>query len=336
MHTQKASKNIDMRELAPCPKLFVVGCPRSGTSWVTSLIAAHPEVVAVPRETHVYRLVYEPFVDLPKWNWRRRLRSWKGILRRYGVKPLLFGFGPQDIWQGILRDHQILNRLDSHGLHGLVSYEVLKLLIKAIRSQVPETDRGLVQAEELIAAMFERFIEQYGQPGQSILEKTPMHIRYAEQILWRFPEARIIEVIRDGRDVCVSYNALAQQQRWAQIGTTGAIRQWKKCIEWGETIHERPGLRERIHRVRYEALKADPERSLQQIFSFAKLTWEDQQIKEIVKSADIGRIAKKGEGQYVRSGTVGEWKEKLSETELAMCHDIAGEQLARLGYIADN
>ncbi|MGD1952465.1 MAG: sulfotransferase [Leptolyngbyaceae cyanobacterium] len=336
MHTQEADKSIDMGDLAPCPKLFVVGCPRSGTSWVTSLIAAHSGVVAVPRETHVYRLVYEPFVDLPTWSWQRRLRSWKGILRRYGLKPLLFGFEPKDIWQGILRDHQILNRPESHGLHGLVSYEALKRLINAIRFQVPETDRGLVQAEELIAAMFDRFIEQYGQPGQTILEKTPMHIRYAEQILWRFPEAKIVEVIRDGRDVCVSYNALGQQQRWAQIGSAGAIRQWKQCVEWGEAIHERSGLRDRIHTVRYEALKADPERSLQQIFSFAKLSWEDHQIKEIVKAADISRIAEKGEGQYVRSGSVGEWKEQLSEAELAMCQEIAGEQLARLGYTVSN
>ena len=323
-----------MGELAPHPKLFVVGCPRSGTSWVTSLIMAHPDVVAVPRETHVYRLVYEPFIDLPKWNWQRRLRSWKGILRRYGLKPLLFGFEPKDIWQGILRDHQILNRPDSHGLHGLVSYEDLKRLIKAIRSQVPEANRGLMQAEELIAAMFAQFVKQYGQPGQTILEKTPMHIRYAEQILWRFPEARIVEVVRDGRDVCVSYNALGQQQRWAQIGTAGAIRQWKKCVEWGAAIHERPGLRSRIHTVRYEALKADPERGLQQIFQFANLEWNEPQIEKIVKTADISRIAQKGEGQYVRSGSVGDWQEQLSEQEIALCHEIAGEQLARLGYTA--
>ena len=335
MHTQEAGKSLGIGEMVPCPKLFVVGCPCSGTSWVTSLIAAHPDVVAVPRETHVYRLVYEPFVDLPTWNWQRRLRSWKRILRRYGLKPLLFGFKPKDIWQGILRDYQILNHPDSHGLHGLVSYEELKLLIKAIRSQVPETNRGLVQAEELIAAMFARFVERYSQPGQTILEKTPMHIRYVEQILWRFPEARIVEVIRDGRDVCVSYNTLAKQQRWAQIGTVAAIRQWKKCVEWGEVVHDRPGLRERIHTVRYEALRADPERSLQQILSFAKLTWEEYQTKKIVKAADINRIADKGDGQYVRSGSVDDWKEQLSDGEVAMCNEVAGELLTKLGYRAD-
>ena len=332
MHTQQVGKNSDMSQLASYPKLFVVGCPRSGTSWVTSLITAHPQVVAVPRETHVYRLVYEPFVELPRWTWQRRLRAWKGIVRRYGLKPLLLGFQPADIWRGILRDHQILNRPDSHGLHGLVSYADLKALMQAIRAQVPETNRGLVQAEELIAAMFDRFFEHYGQPGQTVLEKTPMHIRYAEQILWRFPEARMIEVVRDGRDVCVSYNALAKQQRWAQIGTAGAIRQWKQCVEWGEFIRERSGLRERVHRVRYEALKANPHQSLQQMFEFANLDWTQQQVAEIVKAADISRIAEKGEGHYVRSGSVGDWQEQLSESELALCNEIAGEQLVRLGY----
>lgn len=334
MHTQQVGKHVDMEQLAPYPKLFVVGCPRSGTSWVTSLITGHPNVVAVSRETHVYRLVYEPFVELPRWSWQRRLQSWKGILRRYGLKPLLLGFKPGDIWQGILREHQILNRPDSHGLHGLVSYADLKSLIQAIRAQVPETNRGLVQAEELIAAMFDRFFEHHGHPGQTVLEKTPMHIRYAEQILWRFPEARIIEVVRDGRDVCVSYNALAKQQRWARIGTTNAIRQWKQCVEWGELIRERPGLRDRVHRVQYEALKANPERSLQQIFEFVNLEWNNQQVAELVKAADISRITEKGEGQYVRSGVVGNWKEQLSESDLILCHEIAGEQLVRLGYAA--
>ena len=204
--------------------------------------------------------------------------------------------------------------------------------MRRFRREVPDTDRGLLQAEELIAAMFARFFERHGQPGQTVLEKTPMHIRYAEQILWRFPEARIIEVVRDGRDVCVSYNALAKQENWAKVGTAGAMRQWKRCVEWGEIIRERPGLRNRVHTVRYEALKADPERSLQQIFQFSNLPSNEEQVEAIVAAEDISRVQQKGEGQYVRSGSVGDWKEQLSAAEIAMCDEIAGEQLIRLGY----
>ena len=118
------------------------------------------------------------------------------------------------------------------------------------------------------------------------------------------------------------------------MGTADAIRQWKQCIEWGEIIRERSGLRERVHRVRYEALKANLNQSLQQIFEFANLAWNQQQVAEIVKAADISRITEKGEGHYVRSGLVGNWQEQLSESELAMCNEIAGEQLVRLDYDA--
>lgn len=320
---------LAMSQLSPCPKLFVVGCPHSGTALVASLMAEHTDVVLVPRETQIYQLVYEPFIELPRWNWQRRWRSWPFILRRYGIKPLLLGFQPADIWRGILRNYRRLHQTDGHGL---VSYGELKALIQLIRADIPETNRGLVQAEELIAAMFDRFSERYVHPGQTILERTPLHICYAEQILWRFPEARIVEVIRDGRDVCVSYNALAQQEGRTRLGTTDAIWQWKQCVEWGELIRNRPGLGARVYTVRYEALKADPQGCMGKLFEFANLSWDEQQIREIIKTADMGRGKNQGDGQDVKSGLVGGWKQHLSGADVAVCDEIAGEQLVRSGY----
>lgn len=319
-----------MTDPATYPKLFVVGCPRSGTSWVTGLLASHPDVVMVPAETHIYRLVYEPFVELPTWDWQRRLRSWKGILRRYGPKPLLLGFQASAIWPGIRRDYQILNHPDSHGLHVLVSEAELRQCLKEARSQ-PGT--ALEQAEHLIVALFDIFFARHGNPSQTLLEKTPLHIRYGDRILRRFPEARIIEVIRDGRDVCASYNALAEQQAWARIGTAGAIRQWKRCVKWSEQLRAQPDLAPRFHTVHYEALKADPVTSLQQMFNFARLAWSDAQITDIVAASDISRFRDRGEGQYIRKGAVGDWQNQLSPAEVALCHKIAGEQLRRFGYV---
>ncbi|MEO0538915.1 MAG: sulfotransferase [Cyanobacteria bacterium P01_A01_bin.123] len=313
--------------MPPSPKLFIVGCPRSGTSWVTTLIAGHPDVVMVPIETHIYRLIYEPFLELPTWDYHQRLRSWKGILRRYGLKPLLLGLQPADIWRGILRDYQILNHPDSYGLHALADYDDLKAFIKTVKP-----GNELEQAEDLIAHLFDLFLKRHGRPGQTLLEKTPMHIRYADRILRRFPEARIIEVIRDGRDVCASYNALAQQQAWARVGTAGAIRQWKRCVTWGEQFRAQAEFASRMHVVRYEALKADTTTSLQQIFNFAQLDYTSKQITNIVAAADISRIKERGEGQYIRKGIVGDWKHQLSESEVALCQEIAGKQLMQLGY----
>lgn len=35
-------------------KFFVVGCPRSGTSWLTKMIGSHPNILKVPSESHAY------------------------------------------------------------------------------------------------------------------------------------------------------------------------------------------------------------------------------------------------------------------------------------------
>ena len=67
------------------------------------------------------------------------------------------------------------------------------------------------------------------------------------------------------------------------------------------------------------------ERYLRQIFEFANLTSDKEQIEAIVAAEDINRITEKSEGQYMRSGSVEDWKEQLSEAEVAMCDEVAGE-----------
>ncbi|MEO1590246.1 MAG: sulfotransferase [Cyanobacteria bacterium J06632_22] len=313
------------------PKLFVVGCPRSGTSWVTSLVGGHPDVVSIPIETHAYRLIYEPFLSLSQQSLQQRCKAWKGILRRYGPKPLLLGFEAKDIWRGILRDYDILNRPTSHGLHALANRETFRTLLQSAQAS---SDSVINQAENFIAYLLDHFYEQQGYPGMTLLEKTPLHLRYVEPMLRRFPEARVIEVIRDGRDVCVSYNALAKTQTWARIGTAGAIRQWRRCIEWGEAHRSQPDLTARILPVRYEQLKAHPTEQLAHIFDFAGLHWHPQQLQHIVQAHDIERIRYRGEGQYVRQGRVGSWRQAMSTADQQLCTTLAGQQLTQLGYMA--
>jgi len=69
-----------------CGRVFLVGCPRSGTTLLQSLLAAHPLVTSFP-ETHF-------FVDLvPSRAWARRLGL---VSRRAGARLALIraGIGP--------------------------------------------------------------------------------------------------------------------------------------------------------------------------------------------------------------------------------------------------
>ena len=57
-----------MSETTDRRTLFVVGCPRSGTTWVQLLLAQHPLVATAP-ETQIFAYYLESFKR--QWNWER-------------------------------------------------------------------------------------------------------------------------------------------------------------------------------------------------------------------------------------------------------------------------
>ncbi len=77
-------------------RIFIVGCPRSGTTLLQSLLAAHPDIISFP-ESHFYRHLLER---------RTPLRQWLGLASR-GAKPRLEEFlheiGQTDTQQWIPR-----------------------------------------------------------------------------------------------------------------------------------------------------------------------------------------------------------------------------------------
>ncbi len=64
-----------MREDIDC-RLFLVGCARSGTKLLQSLLAAHPEILSFP-ESHFFRYL------IPYASWRKRLGLARPKIRRH-------------------------------------------------------------------------------------------------------------------------------------------------------------------------------------------------------------------------------------------------------------
>ncbi|MGD1804425.1 sulfotransferase [Dapis sp. BLCC M126] len=165
-----------------------------------------------------------------------------------------------------------------------------------------------------------------------LLEKTPQHFRYIDVILNQFPEAKSIEIIRDGRDVCVSYQARSKTARWARQSTTSMIKIWKKAIETVEKVKADPEIGDRIYSVRYENLRTDPQQELSKIFDFIGLDYDSTLIDKIIDTTDISKVKNKGEGKHIRQGSIGEWQTRLSPEDIGLWEELGGDTLARLGY----
>jgi PAS domain S-box-containing protein len=180
------------------------------------------------------------------------------------------------------------------------------------------------------------FIERFqaaclARSGKSVwAEKTPENIRQFPAIARRFPRARLVHVIRDGRDVACSL----RRAEWMKLEkiTGGAPRNSPEVLEtciryWAERVAFGRSLAgsSRYHEIRYEDLVADPERTLRGLLAFAGLAWDPRMLQ-----ADEASPTR--DGRPIYGGSAGRWRRELSAGEAEIVARHAGLLLADLGY----
>jgi len=206
-------------------RLFIVGCPRSGTTVLQRCLANHPEAVSFP-ETGFFRQLCGNHA------WTRIAQS--GFARRSRVL-------------------RAFRRLEDKALpHGTaVPYMASSAPIHRVRIAVNEFTRML---DEVAA-----------KNGNSLwVEKTPIHYRTTRVIHKYVPEVTIIHVIRDGRAVLASIRDRATKwpERFNQENSvTWGIKEWNRAIRRCETDLKKT----RVHAIIYEDFVSAPEATLQSI-----------------------------------------------------------------------
>lgn len=169
-------------------------------------------------------------------------------------------------------------------------------------------------------------------------EKTPKHVHCLDRILQYRPDAKIVIIIRDGRDVATS-----MQSRTGDLAA--GIERWIADNAAGERYWNHPG----VHRLRYEDIVDDFERSLRGLMTFLGEAFEP--MMRDYHSAPIRfyseTIAKPSSAfgdnhaQY-RNWQInqplfdgrGRWRQ-LSPADKALVKQRAGDMLVRYGYTSD-
>jgi hypothetical protein len=186
-------------------RTFIVGCPRSGTTFVQALLARHPAVYTLP-ETAFFERLYD---DLP-WRWgdhragprRRRWRQRLGLMRkgvRPAIVPLLHALGGERVVAGHVPFHA-----DACAVRFIALLDAL-----ALQADCPLW-----------------------------VEKTPNHLLYMPEIEACAPNARFIHVIRPGADVLASladaYLRFENDDAFGG-GSVHWARRWNRAMQIHET-----------------------------------------------------------------------------------------------------
>ena len=266
--------------------VFIVGMPRSGTTLLSSILDAHPQIAVSP-ETHFYTRcrTADPAKDTPAAVWNR-LRQQPGF---------------QDMAFTEAEFERVQELLDQEARPGPAA------LLEAV---------GRTYAERSGA-------ETWG-------EKTPDHLDYVPTILEDFPEAAILCIVRDPRDVCLSLRGMP----WNRDSLPESAWKWRRYARLVDQY--KCDYPNHFRQIRYEDLLCDAECVIRDIlewlntpFSPAVFDFHEQKTSLV----DAGREPWKQKVHSPLDYTNREkWRTEMGPAERWVVQQITGKQLENQGY----
>ena len=269
--------------------IFVVGCPRSGTTLLYHMLLSAGNFAIYRAETHVFNVLIPHFGNLAHLPARTRLI---------------------DEWL----------ETDYFRATGLSADVLRPLLLKQARS-----------GGDFLRTIMQSVAQHQGMNRWS--ECTPEHILHIPEIKREIPDAKVIHIVRDGRDVALSLD----RQGWIrtlpwdkQHSLLAAGLYWEYVVRTGRHLGEK--IRPDYLEVSFERLVADPAAELRGVSEF------------IGQTLDYDQIVRAGVGSVSRPNTsfsdaqkdsafspVGRWKE-TAEPEIATLEALIAPTLRDFNY----
>lgn len=182
---------------------------------------------------------------------------------------------------------------------------------------------------EAIRAVFALYAEAQGKDRYA--DKTPNYVHCIPLLAQLFGEARFVHVVRDGRDVALSYLDLT----WGPDDVPSAARNWRECVQRGRAAGEQLGHR-RYREVRYEDFLHDPEPTLQSLCQFLGIAFEEGMLAYYQRAEVVlTRVTAPENHQRLRlppTKGLRDWRREMSPHDVVTFESVAGDALSALGY----
>lgn len=191
------------------------------------------------------------------------------------------------------------------------------------------TRRSQVWLRDIVNAVYRGETERTGKPRWG--DKTPYYIEIVPELLQLYPNARFVNLIRDGRDVAISYKAAGFRERWYE----GETYDWTRAVRLAESYRALP-IGSRILDVRYEDLVANLSETVHKVCLFLGEVFEPDMLDwkaRIDASLPKRELWMQGSlRRDPRSNDIARWKRELNILEILALEAFLGDCLARLGY----
>jgi hypothetical protein len=317
------------------PVFFLTGRAKSGTSWLMRILDSHPEVLC------------------------------KG-------EGLFFG---RDYTRNKFDGEQV--KIQRRSLYGvLADSEYLRTWIeRSVWTQDDDAEEHLTNITSLATNYFLK--KSLSETNKKFVgDKTPFTgTQFISEVAQICPHAKLIHIVRDGRDVAISSmhhiwnNAKheggihdltpaeletrdayrADPQAFLKSGRSifagrhlaGTAKNWAEMV--GRARQDGPQLLgENYAEVRYEDLLEHPEEEVGRLLRFLGADASDEAVRLCVEGGSFERWSKGRERgredsrAFLRKGVAGDWRSVVTEEDKRVFKEAAGETLIELGYEKDD
>ena len=286
--------------------VILTGCQRSGTHLFARAIEKRADIMA-PSETRFPTL----FSSCYRWAGDLNDRAARERLVR-AIFVFLW------IWEN--------RRGSSEDIEKVVPYSLVSLVDRF--DFIVDNSRSY---GDILRLMFQLFGEKFEK--SLVMDKIVYyHPEDISDLMQHLPEdTKVVHIVRDGRDVYLSWTNV-----W--FGASGIVEGARR---WRAHVLEYAGLarlgEERFREIRYEDLLREPAAVCDEV-----ARWIDPGAHAAAGDASHG----KGEALSVREGyenlsrplmssNSNKWREKMSESDVALFEHLASDALARFGYDVD-
>lgn len=272
------------------PPLFVVGSGRSGNTLVRRMLLSTGGIY-IPPETFVLGDIIEGWSRTALLTWQERVWLFCARFEKHVFFPTFH-----------------LDNLNEFAAEAIA---------------LPTKSRSL---RTLIESFFRFLAVAHGSSAPRWGDKTPFNTFHLDALDAVFPDAQYLWLVRDGRDVALSYveaglfdTLEAAAERWVSANRSCAA-----------LAARHPN----VYRQSYEALVSDPEGSFRAICDWAGLEYSPAVLTaSSTPMGDVEALAHhKKVMQPISAASVGRWKTKLSVDDLARFPNGFREMMSDMEY----
>lgn len=272
--------------------IFIVGAPRSGTTMLQYMLRSHPRLSLPTGESHF-------FIPL-----HRRAAEFGDLSARANIRKVL---------EAMYTQSAEFLETDLHGL---------RFDIERLADDLHSEGRHTVR--DIVAGLFEKNAAGEGKARWG--DKTPYYVLQLPRIFDWFPDAQVIHLIRDGRDVALSLFARAHD--FAVYNTYHAAKYWEQYVTVGAE-HGRKLGPERYMELRYEDILDDQRGSMSRVCDFLGEEFQESVI-DFKKAGNAGKTPLVQES--VRQANQEKWRKKMTQRQIEVFESAAGSTLKAFGY----